>query len=469
MKLVILDGTTGESPVVRCIKQAAPRAGATVTHFPLASSSLAPCIGDFDCWTRTPGLCRTQDEAQEIARAVHDSDLVVFLTPLVFGGYSSVLKKAVDRLIPLIDSFFHQRAGLTRHLPRYEKYPSLLCIGLGDEPDEECKRIFSELAGGNAINLLSPSFRSLIVSLNNSHWQEQVTVAIRAGLRGQSGETFPVPTIDALAQACAADACSPEKLPPPRTASILIGSARPKGQSTSESLARKLAAELETRGVKTSLVPVIHFVKEGHRAAKAMSTLLAGELLIIATPLYVDALPGLTTRALERLAEELRSQPNAVKRLAGVLNCGFPEAVHNRTALHILHAFAHQSGLLWAGGLAMGAGEILHGKPLSSARLLMRAQIRALSMAAADLAAGRGISPEASRHMARPLVPAFLFRWIAPFKWLLQARPYGISRQMLHDRPFDLPPANTYSEIAGFGRGHSIWAEKPRIKVTHGN
>lgn len=465
MKLVILDGTTGASPVSPYIRQTAPRAGATVTRFALGETRLAPCLGDFDCWTRSPGRCRTDDEAQDIARAIHDADLVVFLTPLVFGGYASHLKKAVDRLIPLIDACFHKRFGLTRHLPRYAKYPALLCIGLADRPSDEARSIFAELAGGNAINLLAPSFRSLVVSLQDDDWQKNIAAAVHAGLRANQGDPLPIPAADALARICAPD---PGRMHVPRTASILIGSARPKGQSTSESLARGLAAGLEEAGIKVSLVPAINFARDGYRMEKAMTTLLAGELLVVAAPLYVDGLPSLATCALERLEAELRGQPHVVKSVAGILNCGFPEALHNRSALRILRLFAHESGLAWAGGLAMGGGEILHGKPLSAARLLMRSQIRALAMAAGDLAAGRGISPEASRCMARPLVPARLFRWVAPFKWILQARPHGISWKQLHDRPLDIPIVNTYSEIAGFGRGLSNWSPKQQLRLQRG-
>lgn len=65
----------------------------------------------------------------------------------------------------------------------------------------------------------------------------------------------------------------------------------------------------------------------------------------------------------------------------------------------------------------MGFGEIIHGQPLHHARFVARAQIRALRRAAADLTGGNGISPQASRTMARPLLPARLFRLIAPLKW----------------------------------------------------
>jgi hypothetical protein len=67
--------------------------------------------------------------------------------------------------------------------------------------------------------------------------------------------------------------------------------------------------------------------------------------------------------------------------------------------------------------------------------------------------------------MARLLVPAFFFRWVAPVKWLLMARVHGISRQQLHARPLDESAANTYSEIAGFGRGLSNWSPRQQLRL----
>jgi multimeric flavodoxin WrbA len=45
----------------------------------------------------TPGECVIKDAGCDVARDVSHSDLVILLTPMSFGGYSSELKKAVDR------------------------------------------------------------------------------------------------------------------------------------------------------------------------------------------------------------------------------------------------------------------------------------------------------------------------------------------------------------------------------------
>ncbi len=168
MKTIILDGTAKAAATVGHIALDAQPLGSAVEHYRLTDIPIAPCLGDFECWTKTPGRCRTRDEAQNITQAIHDADLVVFLTPVVFGGYASSLKKLVDRLIPLTDAFFQEQAGMTRHRRRYQRYPAMLFIGLAEQPDAETSGLFAELAGGNAINLQTPWFRSLLLSPGGS-------------------------------------------------------------------------------------------------------------------------------------------------------------------------------------------------------------------------------------------------------------------------------------------------------------
>lgn len=437
MNLVILDGSTGDASASHTLLRLAEGMGAQCTRFALDEMRLAPCLGDFECWLKTPGLCRTRDPAQDIARAMHGADLIVFLTPVVFGGYGAELKKAVDRLIGLVSPYFHDRDGLTRHLPRYERYAPILFIGLAERNDDEAAAIFRQLAAGNAINLLAPSFRTLLVSPAAPDWQGEIEHALRAALDGEPGEVALLPTADLLTKACAADPAAWAAARPPRSAAVFIGSARPKGQSTSESLARELIAGLEEAGVPTTLVYASQFIKAGRRADEGLEAMLGAELLVVAAPLYVDGLPYLVTRALEQLAERLVMAAPALRQVAGILNCGYPEAVHNHLALRLLRTFTLQSGLVWAGGLALGAGEIIHGRPLTFIPFLLRRPRRALQLAARALAAGQPIPPAASELMAQSLVPPRLFRWVARLRWLWQARAHGIGRQRLHARPHE--------------------------------
>ncbi len=118
------------------------------------------CVGCFECWIKTPGICRFNDDGRKVSEMFINSDLTVFFTPVTFGGYSSELKRALDRIIGLILPYFQQVNGETHHKLRYKKYPNLLVIGVLPERDKESEVIFKTLVERNAKNLFPPSYAS---------------------------------------------------------------------------------------------------------------------------------------------------------------------------------------------------------------------------------------------------------------------------------------------------------------------
>jgi len=131
--------------------------GWDVQSFILQRMDIRPCAGCFGCWIRTPGRCVSHD-SDDIARAVVRSDLLVFLTPVIFGGYSAELKKAVDHLIVTNLPFFRTANGETHHKPRYHSHPNLLVVGTLPQRDAESETIFATLGERNSINMFSPAW-----------------------------------------------------------------------------------------------------------------------------------------------------------------------------------------------------------------------------------------------------------------------------------------------------------------------
>ena len=134
----------------------------------LCDIEIAPCMGCFGCWVQTPGVCLIDDDAREVTRKMIESDLVVYFTPITFGGYSSELKKALDRSIGLISPFFTRINGEVHHRKRYAQAPKLLGVGIVHEPDEESERIFKTLIGRNAINMHNPAHAACVVNEDQS-------------------------------------------------------------------------------------------------------------------------------------------------------------------------------------------------------------------------------------------------------------------------------------------------------------
>ena len=167
MKAVILDGSREGDDALntphRVILDELTGAGWDVEPFILHRLGISYCRGCFECWVHTPGVCVSTGAGRDVAKAVIQSDLAVFLTPVTFGGYSSELKKAVDHLIGLVSPFFTKIDGETHHKTRYEKYPRLLGVGVMPAEDAESERIFTTLVERNAINMHSPAHAAGVV------------------------------------------------------------------------------------------------------------------------------------------------------------------------------------------------------------------------------------------------------------------------------------------------------------------
>jgi hypothetical protein len=220
-----------------------------------------------------------------------------------------------------------------------------------------------------------------------------------------------------------------------QTALLLVGSAR-RPHSTSESLGGYLLERLAGQGLATETLLLHRAMKAEAGRREMLDATDRADLLILAFPLYVDTLPYLVTAALELIADHRQAADGRPdQRLLAVANCGFPEAQHNDTALAICQLFTGQAGLVWAGGLALGAGPAIDGRPLAGVGGMARHVTRSLDEAAAALLAGRPLPAEAVAAMARPLIPARAYLWLGGLGWRRMAGKHGVQKR-LYERPY---------------------------------
>jgi len=456
-KVVILDGTQAEDEnrpaILAVLTDVLQGAGAEVRTLTLREMKIAHCLGCFGCWIETPGICKEADAGREIAKAVVDSDTIVFFTPVTFGGYSPELKRAVDRFIQLAVPYFEVIHGELHHPPRYARVPRLVVVGVQRHPNEDEARIFRVLAGRNAINMHPASYAVEVV--------DSADDLATLGQRFQAllSRSDAMPFGEAVTTLMPAPDASPIDLRGgTRRALLIVGSpkTRPtmgsmaagKSPSTSGVLGSYLLERLQGSGWETESLTLKASLLRPDGQAELLSATDRADLIILAFPLYVDALPSLVTKALDLIAAHRRATPNPpLQRLVAVVNNGFPEAHQNTLALAICHQFALRSGISWAGGLALGGGEsISSGQPLTAPHRSgppVRHVIRALDMTAAALAAGRPVPGEAVTMMARNPMPIVPFAvWRAMFVKLgasgfeRMAAENGVSKEQLLARPY---------------------------------
>jgi len=190
-KALILDGGLDDGALTRgpgeIAADALRRAGWLAEAMVLREIDVAPCLGCFGCWVKAPGICVIDDPGRDVARRMIQSDLLVYLTPLTFGGYSSELKKALDRSIPNISPLFRLVRGEVHHVKRYVRNPRVVGIGVcasaPSDPEEE--ELFETLVHRNAINLHAPADGATVICVteDDEAKRERIERAIEGVIR----------------------------------------------------------------------------------------------------------------------------------------------------------------------------------------------------------------------------------------------------------------------------------------------
>lgn len=220
-----------------------------------------------------------------------------------------------------------------------------------------------------------------------------------------------------------------------KRALLLVGS--PRGlASTSESLGTYLLRKLEEHGFETKKTYATVCVSSDRNREILLKLADSCDLLILAFPLYVDSLPSRLVAVLELIADHKRTgNPQMRQRLVAIVNSGFPEARQNDTALAICRCFAHDAGLDWAGGLALGGGQMIAGRPLTKVGGAVRNVTKALDITAAAIAEDEPVPKEAVELMAKPILPSWLYVWMANRGWNRQIKENGTGPR-LYDQPY---------------------------------
>ena len=428
MKAMLLDGSSesdraGEHVRGALTAQLEAR-GWDVEHVLLRERKIGNCAGDFYCWIRSPGICNVDDDNRVIAEDVVASDLVVYLTSVTFGGYASNLKRMVDHQIQNISPFFTTIEGEIHHKTRYAKNPDLLAVGWMDSPDERVAAVFGHLVQRNALNLHA---RTSVAAVVTADLTDGDLLAAAQGWLGdiEDGHT----TLPAQLPESHPDVGEASEV---RRALLLVGSPRTR-KSTSHVLGSYLFEQLQARSIQIKTIYPHTVLRSTAKTRELLDAVEEADLVTLAFPLYVDSLPAPVIDTLERIAAHRRGRHGRPQFFAAIVNCGFPEVVHNATALAISETFAKQAGFKWAGSLALGGGGALNGAPLTGRRTAPLR--RALEMAATTLAEGRPIPTAAQEFFDTWKISQLAYRLVGNVGWYFTARPYGAWRS-LKQRPY---------------------------------
>ena len=390
-----------------------------VTALTLREMDIRYCVGCFGCWVKTPGQCGTADDSHQVGRAVINSDFTLWAAPLRMGFPSALLKKTLDKTIPLIHPYFVVDQNEAHHRARYPHYP-LLGLLLEREPDtdDEDVRIVGDVLSRTALNMKS---RLSFVAFTGQP-VEEVARAIADGANSQvayARDLAPIPGV---------------RVTPPTRLTAFNGSPRGPQGNTPLMLEQFLKGFAANEGRSTELFHLNRLGDlERHREAFA-----AAESVLLGFPLYTDAMPGIVKAFIEAL-EPLRGRAGNPP-LGFLVQSGFAEAIHSRHVERYLAKLAARLGCPYLGTLVKGGGGSTRSMPENMTRRLFTS----LSEIGRTFGAAGQFDPAMLRALARPehypviqmpLLKLIYGLLVNPLYWDSQLKANGVYDQRFA-RPF---------------------------------
>jgi len=167
MRITILNGEPDPGSdfdaYVHAVAGHLAEAGHQVTTFDLRALELKGCRGCWSCWVKTPGECARRDDSAQVCRAAISSGLLVLASRVTMGFTSSLLKRAVEQMIPLLHPHVVIQGGEAHHRARYARYPAFaLLLAPGPDADAEDLELSAALWTRLARNLKAPTVTTAV-------------------------------------------------------------------------------------------------------------------------------------------------------------------------------------------------------------------------------------------------------------------------------------------------------------------
>ena len=396
MKITILNGNPRPSALddylAELVSQLASTGG-SVTQLDLRDLPLRYCIGCWGCWVKTPGECSSRDASLEMDRAVINADFVLWAAPLKMGFPSELLKRAMDKHLPLIHPYMVLDQGEAHHLRRYPRAPRFgLLLETETATDAPDLEIISDIFCRTALNFKSRLEFSLTTQTPAGELAQHVL----------ADKPDPLPLPQRLAPTRGVT------VRPPQSLTLFNGSPRGRKGNTPIFL-REIAAGF---GGPTQT----HHLNRIHETDRLVAAFAEAECIIFGFPLYTDAMPGFVKRFIEALEPLVGRDQNPP--LGFVVQSGFPEGLHSRYIERYLEKLAARLQAPYLGTVVKGNGEGVRVMPDDANRRLftnLQAIGRGLSEKGAyDPAVLRDIArPERYHPILAPLLRVFLLLPIA--------------------------------------------------------
>jgi hypothetical protein len=105
---------------------------------------------------------------------------------------------------------------------------------------------------------------------------------------------------------------------------------------------------------------IINYVLESKTfPPKIYEEIAAGDVIVLASPLYIDSIPSNVHKVLIELENYIKKENAENIIVYAIMNNGFYEGKQTRIAFEIIQNWCEHTGLKFGGGIGQGAGEMI--------------------------------------------------------------------------------------------------------------
>lgn len=205
--------------------------------------------------------------------------------------------------------------------------------------------------------------------------------------------------------------------------SLINGS--PKAKDSSSGM---ILEELETLLSPFHDIVNLH-VRKKQLSGEELKLMENSEVMVLAFPLYVDALPSHLLSCLMQLEQHLKNSGIHRKhRVYAIVNCGFYEGEQNIHALEIIENWCARTGIVYGGGLGVGAGGMMS---IISKTAAGKGPKKNFSQALNVLADRISNGEKGENICFSPNFPRFLYKAAGEMGWRQTAKSNGLKTRDL--------------------------------------
>lgn len=146
-RYVILADETHDD-IGRAIDGALRKAGKQPVYISTAGQKINACYSCGYCSTKEYGKCCQKDDMEPILCALAECEVMIVVTPVTFGSYSSAIKAIIDRSCVLGDTHYYSvRGEIVKGMRSDIQYQYV--VGVKQECGEKEQKYFHNLVSEN--------------------------------------------------------------------------------------------------------------------------------------------------------------------------------------------------------------------------------------------------------------------------------------------------------------------------------